>query len=603
MTKGFSANFLKTLLPVLVVILAFVSVGNAAAENPSLPDDLKGIPVQNSFVPLDADVIGTVQSVVGKLIVRHGREQSAYYASPGDRLYVHDTLYALDQSRCRVQFTTADIVTLGEQCRISVDQYADDRASQKKRSFFNLVKGKAMFYAMRLLSYRSADIQVRTPTAVAGVRGTKFGVMVEEIDNKSASAGPVYLADVSGNLPAGLLAQNEGNTQTTVFGFDGSITVTSTIDGSTQTVGAGQDVIVGPTGIGPVNETPPALGQDFIQATDAPAGEDSGDSPSGSGDTTDNGTDAAPDTATDTTMTTNENAATDITSELTFRENIVEAAAGVQGPQVGYFTALLTRYNPYPSPFFLADVYVPSSRVNFQNTQVSANSIVDPLGSITVTNTSNQTDDTTYVQKIVSKASIPQVDTGDLGTGAPMDVLGEDIIGTNSYMEWGFWKMSQLVRDQNDITETGPTYAVTNKAFFIEGSVTPDAAVNGISGTYMGDAWGTYFNGGGGTEMNGSFSCDVNGAARTVSNFILNAYGTGGATAHISGTGVFNAASGEFKINTGTFQLNGTNAANQSVVGSLYGPNGEHIGGAWAMDQGSGNNAAVGIFAGNKEAM
>jgi hypothetical protein len=53
-----------------------------------------------------------------------------------------------------------------------------------------------MFYAMRLFRFKKTMFQVKTPTAVMGVRGIKFGVHVYQVEDEkaeemaAATAGP-----------------------------------------------------------------------------------------------------------------------------------------------------------------------------------------------------------------------------------------------------------------------------------------------------------------------------------------------------------------------------------------------------------------------------
>jgi len=591
-----------------VAAMLLFPVGIAAQEKgginepAGLPEELKEMTISDAFIPLFAEAVGSIQSVKGRLVVRHGDVFRAYYAAPGNQLYEKDILYTLDESRSRLKFVTDEVITMGANSRISVDQVVDNRQAQEKRSIFSMLKGKAMFYALRLFRYKKVDVEVRTPTAVAGIRGTKFGIEVIKTESRQASAGAVYLADASGRLPAGLLAQNtpEEESQTIVYGFDGEVQVTSTTDGSTQTVGAGENVTVGPEGSGEVATTSPDAAQQFSGETDAPAGETgggegTGESGTGGTETGEGGDTQTGETSVDTTASNAETGASDFNQNQT-TQTIQESV--VSGTRVGYFSALLTRYD---RGLALADVYTNSSRANFEGGEVSGKSIVDPTGFATATGTQEEAD--TYIKQIKTIAGGP-FDSGDLGTTRRMDNdtntpgwPSEDQLGSNAYMDWGFWRMSSWVPGVGIV----PTYAITDRAYYVGGEVTPDAAAAGIVGSYAGPAWGTYFSGNGGYDMIGAFNCDVNVPAKTVTNFNLTVSGVEGPTASIvNGSGAFVGSSSEFKLNGGTWMLNGATPAAKSLSGSLYGPAGEHIGGAWAMDKGVNNEAAVGIFVGDQ---
>jgi hypothetical protein len=65
----------------------------------------------------------------------------------------------------------------------------------------SIFRGKAMFFVVKLFKFRKTAASVNTPTAVCGVRGTKFGVEVTQEGSKSARAIPVYLADLAPRPP------------------------------------------------------------------------------------------------------------------------------------------------------------------------------------------------------------------------------------------------------------------------------------------------------------------------------------------------------------------------------------------------------------------
>ena len=277
------------------------------------------------------------------------------------------------------------------------------------------------------------------------------------------------------------------------------------------------------------------------------------------------------------------------------------------GEHVGYFSALLTGVDTGTTTYpILADVYTNTTRKDLDAAEVSGNSIVNPAGSITATATGAD-EETPYIKRIKSTAIMQgPYDSGDLGTTRPMDFYVDDTLGRNEYMEWGYWTMSTWTPDAlNPNLET----AISSKAYYIGGMVTPDDAVRGISGYYYGDAYGTYFDGATGIEMTGTFNSYVDVPRNQVTSFYMDVYGGDKFASIYNGSGSFVGSSGEFTVTGGDWNLSagpvvsaGTIQPNASAAcnGSIYGPNGENMGGAWAMDLGSGNNAAVGIFAGQK---
>jgi hypothetical protein len=279
-----------------------------------------------------------------------------------------------------------------------------------------------------------------------------------------------------------------------------------------------------------------------------------------------------------------------------------------QGGKVGYFSALLTRYIPGGRPeYTLADIYVNKDPQYMQTGSVTVNSIVNSEGFLKAKGTDTPEGDV-YMEQV---KSIPgPMDSGSLGTSHPMDnddnnpgsYPPDDQLGSSDYMSWGFWRMSTW------ISAPSGEYAVLMKAYRIEGEITPTEVAAGIVGDYSGPAYGTYFatDNSWGTDMTGTFQCHVNVPGNSVTNFEIDVNG-GGKSAYISGgTGSFlPGTNSSFTISGGTWELSdGTSAynpTNRAANGSLFGHSGEHIGGSWGMDAGNNNNAAAGIFVGDRD--
>ncbi len=277
---------------------------------------------------------GSIQYATGHVVVLHTDTNRAYFAVAGDTVYQQDVFYTLKDSRCRIKFSTEDIITMGENGKVVADEIVDDQVAKKKSSIISMLKGKAMFYVVRLFKYKTVSASVKTPTAVMGVRGTKFGVEVRKVGEK--------VADLSDDSFI-YLAQNEpGNFETIIHGFDGEVEVNSPADGSTNTVGAGETLVVDNIGAGDVEPTDPNAANQFIQDTEGGSG--------GTGGT--EGADAGGGEGGGSTGDTGDNASESLAQTLTGLAN--DQTENVEPPypstipptgptdRMGYFTAMLT---------------------------------------------------------------------------------------------------------------------------------------------------------------------------------------------------------------------------------------------------------------------
>jgi hypothetical protein len=204
--------------------------------------------------------------------------RQAYYAVEGDRLYEKDVLFTLKESRCRFKLHNEDTVALGENARIGITASTDDRKTREKRSAFDMARGKAMFFTIRLFRHKATSMTVSTPTAVAGVRGTKFGVDVIELRGTPSASLPVLVADAS-DTGFRHLAQATAPPpfETNVYTFEGVVDVTSRMTGQTSKLAAGQGINVGAGGLGNLFPMTPDIYRKFQADTEGSApGNDKG---------------------------------------------------------------------------------------------------------------------------------------------------------------------------------------------------------------------------------------------------------------------------------------------------------------------------------------
>jgi len=258
-------------------------------------------------------------------------------------------------------------------------------------------------------------------------------------------------------------------------------------------------------------------------------------------------------------------------------------------PRQGYFAGMLTHQCGGP---YLDNVYVSDTRQDFNADTVTAVGLEYP-GSI-IEGKAGAGIEGGYLQNVNFNGSY---ETGPLGPNWPI-THGE--LGYNDYQEWGWWYVANTFLINTFIHD------LWQKGYYVFGFATPDEAVSGISGTYSGLAYGTYWEAAGsapqGIAMTGTFSCEVDGAAGTIDNLVIDVSG-GTKEALISGAdGTFSSSSFNINTGTGTWLLDSSiTPTSKSCHGSLYGPKGEHIGGAWGMWEDGTDDGAAGIFQGNKD--
>ncbi len=539
-----------------------------------LPKALEGIEVKDYYVPAALKKAGLIHAMEGHVVVLHRATSEAYWARPGDIIYENDAVYTLADSRCRIRFFDDDVISMAANTHFAIDTYVDQRKEKEKKSFFSMLKGKVMFYALRLFRYRTMAFKVNTPTAVVGVRGTKFGIHVYWEEDTAARALP---AVVAGTRPMGALMASNGQgtgkrSFTDAFCEDGEIGV----DGSVVPAGYIYD---GKSG--KIRPTDPFYLEQFEKETGVGEGKREGvgerppEKPLGipldpvEGDFAD---------------------ATDSASSDTNEQNTLGA-----GPDMGYFSAFLTRENAVGLSF--RDAYLTSARQDFSGGSISAPSFLSQGGSMTLA-PGFVDNSTSYLSRFTS-TRLGTLDSGDLGTQYPLTVTE---VGSNAYMEWGYWTMTTPVPTGAD------THYVNNPAWYIFGQITPNDVISGLSGvlSYSGSAHGTFFSTAGGIRLDGSFNCQVDFGAGTVADFDLNVADSSNQyqVSILNASGAI--SNGQFSLNnnTGTWTISSPavpgDSANGSANGTFYGPVADHVGGAWGVEGTAYGERAAGVFQGSR---
>ncbi|MEI7636287.1 MAG: FecR family protein [Syntrophus sp. (in: bacteria)] len=610
------------------VSLAVENRGHGAPTD-ALPKDLKNVSVKDYFLPGKTKEAGVVQTAIGHVVVASGNLSQAYFAINGDKLYEQDIVFTLKASKCRIKLLNNDVITLGAHTRITVKEVSGDRNAPEKKTNLSMARGQAMFYAIRTLSQKGAAMTVESPTSVAGVRGTKFGMEVTIEGEKTIGALPLLLADASDDWgrylilaqasriqrlpptgptgptgpvgPTGQAGPTGPNITTTVHGFDGTVTVTSTVDGRTQSVGAGQTVSASPLGMGAIMPTPPQVSQRFQSETNVPP--PGGGSSQSSGSNSGTGSGNAPSattiiggTGTPTTITVD-------TSNITQEQNVnkieeqqqqptttatdpvtdprTNASSSTSGNKVGYFASLLSNLTGGTFAGGFSSQYRYDSNSNMWARGPNDADYVRVLG--------NEGFNAAPTLKWVV------FDSGTKNSGELSSAISSTTLGSNDNVEWGYATVP------GSFTVGNTSYAIDNRTYWITGNNTPSLAViPGSSATYSGGAGGTYWTAAGGINMSGTFSGDVNFTSAMLSNFNLDVSGSG-ASAYIHNASGYFASDASFTItpSSGTWNLNGVTPDRTTAIGSLYGSTGVVMGGVWGMYSTANNTAAVGIFGGS----
>lgn len=113
----------------------------------------------------------------------------------GDKLGSDDEVRVAIRSRIEIRFPDGTVMRLSEKSRLAMSEIQYDKKSESKKVKVNLGLGK-LWANVRKLITPDSSVEVRTGTAVAGVRGTVYRMNVEEDRSSMVKVydGSVYVS-------------------------------------------------------------------------------------------------------------------------------------------------------------------------------------------------------------------------------------------------------------------------------------------------------------------------------------------------------------------------------------------------------------------------
>jgi len=117
------------------------------------------------------DAIGTISRIQGEASATRGGATRALGVNA--TVFSNESVSTGEAARLEVTFRDQTRLTLGERARLTLDRYVFDPAAGNGTIKFGLV-GAFRFVSGQLSKLASAEVNVTTPVAIVGMRGTEF---------------------------------------------------------------------------------------------------------------------------------------------------------------------------------------------------------------------------------------------------------------------------------------------------------------------------------------------------------------------------------------------------------------------------------------------
>ncbi len=141
-----------------------------------------------------AQEVGTIASLEGTAQIGRGGTWTA--AALGAAVQQGDELRTAHPGRLRVVFQDDSVLSMSDGSRVVVDEQVFKPEQGQTRSVLRLLAGRISALVSEYYHQPGAAYQVRTATAVAGVRGTEFIVKYDALSDVTEVAGVSGQAEV-----------------------------------------------------------------------------------------------------------------------------------------------------------------------------------------------------------------------------------------------------------------------------------------------------------------------------------------------------------------------------------------------------------------------
>lgn len=131
-----------------------------------------------------ADAVGSFTKIEGQVDLVRTTGGGAAVVRVGDSVSMGDAIRTKRNSKAEIQFKDESVIQLAPETRISIDEYSF-RGGARERGMIGLFRGKIRAIVSKLrasvipASLGGSDFNIKTPTAIAGVKGTDLIVYYE----------------------------------------------------------------------------------------------------------------------------------------------------------------------------------------------------------------------------------------------------------------------------------------------------------------------------------------------------------------------------------------------------------------------------------------
>ena len=132
-----------------------------------------------------AGPVGSFTKVEGKVDILRLNETTPLPVQVGDAVSLGDAIRTKRNGKAEIQFKDETVIQLAPETRITIDEYSFRNENTREKGLIGLLRGKIRAIVSKVkgvvapVSAGGSSFSVKTPTAIAGVKGTIFFIYHE----------------------------------------------------------------------------------------------------------------------------------------------------------------------------------------------------------------------------------------------------------------------------------------------------------------------------------------------------------------------------------------------------------------------------------------
>ncbi|MAG97899.1 MAG: hypothetical protein CMM08_14570 [Rhodospirillaceae bacterium] len=183
----------------IIVVLALVAGAGKISEASSETESAKN---------LGPKPIGTVETVTGMASAFHS-DGTEVPLNAGDPVYWGDLLNTAGEARIGLRFIDDTRLSLGQDGRMVLDELTYDAKTHQGKLSVSVVNGAVSFFSGSIAKSGPDAMQVRTPVATIGIRGTKVAIKA----GAEGEENVITLLEEEGGITGEIVVTNHGGSQ------------------------------------------------------------------------------------------------------------------------------------------------------------------------------------------------------------------------------------------------------------------------------------------------------------------------------------------------------------------------------------------------------